>query len=104
MKKKKNDEAIEMVELRKIYKQAWKEGIFLKEFQAQVGFLAAAGSIKQLRKVGKLLGLRNVFKTLNTLGLGECVSAGTVPGTGSTRTEACLNAIAGLKRHIASKR
>jgi hypothetical protein len=81
-------------ELRKIYKKAWKQGIWIKEFVGEKGcYLAAAGSIRKLEKIEIETG-REI--DIAKLTLANCVFLGT-PGYGKTRKEACENAIKAFK-------
>ncbi len=80
-------------ELRKIYKDAWDEGIFLCEFGTSDeadGYLAAAGDRKVLEKLEKEIGRKIKIQQLS---IGDCMNLGTLPGHGQTREESCRNAI-----------
>jgi hypothetical protein len=83
-------------ELRRIYHDAWKEGIWIKEFGTSGDsgiWLAGAGSLEVLRDIeretGKMVEVRDLL-------LGDCVLFAS-PGTGKTREEACLAAIKAFK-------
>lgn len=62
--------------LKKIYRDAWEEGIFLREFGGDNGFLTAAGSVKKLQRLEKKLGKEiDVYD----LQLGDCMALGALP-------------------------
>ena len=86
-------------ELRKLYEQAWAEGIWLYEYAPGPGggkYLAAAGSIKALEEIEKRLGREiDIYQDLMFC---DVVSL-SMPGTGQTREEACRNAVAELQKH-----
>lgn len=85
-------------ELQKIYKDAWDEGIWIREFGKAEGgdcYLAGAGSLEKLKEIEKKLG-REI--ETNELSLGDCVNLA-APGLGKTREEACRNAIEEFKKH-----
>lgn len=92
-----DDEVTE--ELKRIYQQAWCEGYWIREFGAGTGYLAAAGSIKQLEEIEKKIGLEIDVEKLE---LGDVVNI-SMPGNGSTREEACLNALKAYKGHEKSR-
>lgn len=81
--------------LTEIYKNAWDEGIWIAEFAAENGCLAAAGCRKVLETTEKRLG-----QEINIAGLtlGDCWELSACPGTGETRQEACENAIDAFKK------
>lgn len=84
-------EAKEIEELRKIYKEAWNEGIFVREFSP---IFAAAGSVKKVEYFEKLLEIEiDILK----LTMAECMNLGAVPSNGKTRAETCRNAIKAYK-------
>ena len=90
------EEDVMMAELKKIYKEAWDEGIWVHEFGGTEGYyLAAAGCLKELETIEKGLG-RKI--NVGDLTLGDCFKLGSSPGNGKTRQEACLNAIKDFKR------
>ncbi len=79
-------------ELREIYRKAYEDGIWLREWSPCPGggkYLAAAGSMKQVEGLEKKLGKEI---DLEKLGLGDIINI-SLPGTGETREEACKNAI-----------
>ena len=82
-------------ELKWIYRQAWCEGYWIQEFGADNGYLAAAGSIKQLEEIEK--------ETGQEINVGELTLADVVnismPGSGLTREEACLDALREYKKY-----
>lgn len=87
-------------DLGEIYLAAWKEGIWLQEFAPGTRYIAAAGWLRDLKKLGKKLAKRVVEKILrNQLLLSDCVNLNSMPGIGPTREAACRNAIAQLKKH-----
>lgn len=92
-----DDEVTE--ELKRIYQQAYQEGYWIKEFGAEKGYLAAAGSIKQLEELEKKLG-REI--DVDKLELGDVITIST-PGSGSSREEACLNALRAYKEYESRK-
>lgn len=85
-------------ELRKIYRDAWREGIWIREFGRVDGggrYMAAAGSVEELEEIEKKLG-REI--EISELSLGDCVNLAQ-PGTGKTRAKACRNAVEEFKKH-----
>ena len=90
-------------ELKRIYQQAWCEGYWIHEFGAENGYLAAAGSIKQLEEIEKETGQEiDISKlTLADVVMG-CISSES--GSGSSREKACLNALKAYKEYERSKR
>ena len=90
-------------ELKRIYQQAWCEGYWIQEFGADNGYLAAAGSIKQLEEIEQKIGKEiDVSKlTLADVVMGSIVST---PGKGATREEACLDALRVYKECKQSKK
>ncbi|MBI2582117.1 hypothetical protein HYV87_03260 [Candidatus Woesearchaeota archaeon] len=84
-------------ELKRIYRQAWCEGYWIQEFRAEKGYLAAAGSVKQLEEIEKKIGREIVVSKLI---LADVIMGGIArPGSGSTREEACLDALTDYKKH-----
>lgn len=103
MPKKKKYTGAVTAELRKIYKDAEKEGIWIKECAPSEDgkrYMAAAGSVKKLKEIEKKLG-REI--EISELSLGDCVNLA-LPGTGKTREEACRNAVAMFKKHEEGKK
>ncbi len=102
MKKNQKAEVVELaeiVELRKIYKDARDKGIFVREFPAEVNYLAVAGSVKRIETYERLFKMEI---DVGKLTLGHFFEFGPEVaelGTGPTRSEACLNAIAEFKKH-----
>ena len=92
--------AAEMKELRKIYKEAKGAGIYILEFGAEKGFLAAAGSIKKAEEFEKQLGKEI---DLSKITMAQAMDLGTLPGLGQTRAEACRDAIKAYKEHYKIK-
>ncbi len=89
-------------ELKRIYRQAWCEGYWIQEFGADNGYLAAAGSIKQLEEIEKETGKEI---DVGDLTLADVIMGGirSAPGNGSTREEACLDALKKYKEHEQKK-
>src|SRR3989344_3625388 len=85
-------------ELKRIYQQAWCEGYWIQEFGAEKGYLAAAGSIKQLEEIEKEIGKEIIVSelTLADVIMGSIVST---PENRATREEACLDALRNYKEH-----
>lgn len=85
-------------ELKKIYANALKEGIWIQEIVADRGrYLAAAGRIEKLKEWGRAMKLKINLLKLN-LSLADIVSFGLgLLGSGRTRESACKDAIAKLK-------
>ncbi len=90
-------------ELRDIYRDAWKQGIWLREFRSEKGFLIAAGSVavlrnarRRLRRAGEIA--PPLHRCPETLTLGNCISLGAEPGSGTTREQACRDAIKQYKQ------
>lgn len=73
-------------QLTKIYKEAWEQGIWLKEWG---GNLCAAGCVKEVETIEEKTGEEI---DIDKLTLGDCVNLAWY-GHGATRIEACLNAI-----------
>ena len=87
-------------ELKRIYQQAWCEGYWIHEFGAENGYLAAAGSIKQLEEIEKETGQEI---DISKLTLADVISI-SESGSGSSREKACLNALKAYKEYERSKR
>lgn len=85
-------------ELKKIYADALKEGIWIQEIAADRGrYLAGAGRIAKLKEWGKKIKRKIDLRKLD-LSLAEIVSFGLgLPGSGKTRESACKDAVAKLK-------
>ena len=81
--------------LREIYKSAYEEGIWIKEFGGGECYMAGAGSIAQLEEIEKELGEEI---DVSKLTLGDIINI-SLPGTGKTREEACENAIKAWKEY-----
>jgi len=103
MARKKEEGAGEVTpELRKIYQDAYREGIWLSEYSVDKGYSAAAGSLKYLRQVYRKAKKNNpqlppLEKLIENIGLGDLINLNTLPGHGATREEACRAAIAAFK-------
>lgn len=101
MKKKKNTEEAEMEELKKIHEQAWREGIFIKEWTSPMGWLAAAGSVRSIVALERVLKMEI---DINTLSLANCVCLlDTEPALCPTRTQASRDAVDAFKKHLATR-
>lgn len=101
-KTQKKAEAAELKKLKKIYKDASKDGIFLVEFKAEDRFLAVAGSVKELEATKKRLGKE---VNLDEISLANCVNdLDTEPGLGQTRVEACSKAVKAFKKYLSTKK
>lgn len=85
-------------ELKRIYRQAWCEGYWIQEFGAEMGYLAAAGSVKQLEQIEKQIG-QEIDVSKLTLADVVIDAISSTPGNGSTREEACLNALKSYKEY-----
>lgn len=85
-------------ELKKIYKDAWEDGIWVREFttQRRGSYLSAAGTKKKILELEKAMGMDI---KISKLSLGDCVNLG-VPGSGRTRESACRNAIKKVKKLV----
>lgn len=89
-------------QLREIYKNAYSEGIWLYEIgptHRGGHYMAAAGSVKDIEDLERKLG---VEIDISKLTLGDIVDI-SLPGTGESREEACLDAIKEYKRYLAGK-
>lgn len=82
-------------EIHTLYADAWEDGIWVKEWKGEVGFIAAAGSIYQLQRfehehpeVGDL--------DPQEFSISECMSI-SYPGGGETREDAIRAAVTGFK-------
>ena len=85
-------------ELKKIYRNAYDEGIWLWEgaFSPETNaYVAGAGSVKELEELEKKAGREIVVSKLE---LGDIVDI-SLPGSGSSREEACLDAIRAYKEY-----
>jgi len=82
-------------ELLKIYEMAEKEGLRLREFKANRGFWAVAGSEKLDEKIGR------ERADWRTMPMHECIERG-ILSRGGTREKACENAVADFKKHFGS--
>jgi hypothetical protein len=82
-------------ELRAIYAEAKRAGIWIREW---AGGLAAAGPMARIRRLeGELRREIDIEK----LSLGEIVQRGLAePGGGTTREEACRNAVGACKKRF----
>jgi predicted RNase H-like HicB family nuclease len=88
-------------ELRRIYRDAYSDGIWLAEWKGIDGFWAAAGSLKVLRRAERKLGHKLDVRTLNLIQLKEL---GSVPASGKTREEACQKAVEEFKKFYRFRR
>lgn len=85
-------------ELRRIYKEAWDDGIWIKEFGGGEGWMAGAGDVADIDRLEKALGRE--IDINEDLSLGDIVmNIPSLPGNGSTREEACRNAVAAWRAH-----
>lgn len=84
-------------ELRKIYEDAWDEGIWLLEFSPGDGgnCLTAAGWLSDIERLEKHSGQEI---DISKFGLGDVINI-SCPGCGTTREDSCRNAIKELKEH-----
>ena len=82
-------------ELKKIYEEAKKENIWLREFESSQIYWAAAGSHKLDEKIGR------VKVDPELLSLSDCMERGMI-AKGNTREEACRKAIENFKRYFSS--
>lgn len=87
----------ELEVLQRIYDEAIADGIWVLEIGCEAGYLAAAGSIKELEEIEKRTGQEI---DVSKLSLGQIVNI-SASGNGATREEACRNAIAEWKKHAA---
>lgn len=91
-------------ELRDIYRNAWKDGIWLREFLSDNGFVVAAGSVAVLRTVHREIrqsgrSVPALIRWPEQFAMGDCIFLGAEPGSGKTREEACRDAISKYKQH-----
>ena len=85
-------------ELRQIYKEAWEDGIWIKEFGGGEGCMAGAGDVADIERLEKELGRE--IDVNDDLTLGDCVlNIPSLPGGGDTREEACRDAVAEWKAY-----
>ena len=85
-------------ELKEIYRKAYEDGIWLREFGSSPGsdtYMTAAGSISKLEEIEKQTGEEI---DVSELGLADVVNI-SLPGTGKTREEACRDAIKAFKHY-----
>lgn len=89
-------------ELRRIYQEAWDEGIWIKEWAPGEGgkHLACAGSVSDLEAIEKRIGRELDIE--KDIGLGDAVNI-SLPGSGETREEACRAAVAAWRAHLAER-
>ena len=80
----------ELAALKRIYREAWNEGVFLREFGGDAQFMTAAGSVKKLEKLEKQVGREIDVYELN---IADCIGLGALPGVGPTRIAACRDAL-----------
>ncbi len=82
-------------ELRNIYKDAEKEGIWIHEIgPCDNGFLAGAGWVSKIEEIETKTGKEFDFAKITLFEVMHLTAPGEV---GATREEACRNAIAALK-------
>lgn len=90
--------------LAEIYKKAWDEGIFIREWDRD-GPFACAGSREKLEIYAKRLGwkfdtIEKIAEFIQILPMDACTDLGAFPANGCTREEACQTAVDGYKLYM----